>query len=1224
MSEEFFPGFGKFLRPDIGLVSDGFSNLAEIFSSDKRSALRNIGLDPETLDSLYGTYQVVSREDLRSSSGLDRLLLPSLNQLSEVFLNRIPTPLFISKEYYSSENPLGGSSGSPQVKSENIILLNGSVQCESVNYRANVVGDSIFGPPFRQDITMSTSRASLFNSEMETSETLLGYFKSVKYSGSIRVRRRSHVNRIVLPKTNFLSKSQVPENPTHTLTLNLDKNNSGTPSPVKLLTTKNTPLKLYGKMAIGVITLKFTEETTEEDKFFYGVQVQPAQQRPNSPVVDFLTVAQELPDAGVKEFTSRIDITSTGYQNLYNLYLYVYVNPEKIEGIEISGIDLREFPDQKDIGLIGFNNLKTLRIVGGSISTLPLWLKTLKSKLQVLDLSQSGDAWRSGPMGWFDIRNPEATISNISGTGSSPLYTVVSYLTIPKRGVFLNEEGDDWSDDVFRRYLRNEDLELRLPHGGPSNPGDYRVFSAMETLILGDRFYGRSPRLDDVFPNLRVLNWSQPEVGPGFNRNYQVIFGSPPKVANNGQVINYNIAGSGASGSIEDIGTSTDFLQDGHISKYKFSSFNISGKHLRKNSISGYINNPSDGSDWSSWRNTCTSINIARTDVSINIQDGGPWRELTSLNLSLSGGLKFKEEIVNFNSSPILAPKLQSLTLFETGSSGYIPSLGTAENTSELVSVSFGGTSSISLVEDNGLFYMLPANFAEFRNRTDQHKLSSFSASYFPSPSRLRYRDFVNLPNLYEISLEYSSITGVFPFIPPDPLAEQRKSVIVRISDCNLYNISSLSINQSSPIASQIFSISSISLNGLGGGCIPMDLTGVGGSVISVLDIGESLSSVYPANWNNPDFRDSCIKESDPPTVLEGLTLNEIIPESSTDPADIVYTLTGLTNLNQFVLVNDVIKSEAGEEFAYVLSVRETEIVVSNGFDHDGPLVFHRRTVDISSWFKFGFSELRAIRASNCRLSGKLSISSGFSKVQDDSLSAIVLRRNLISSYEPGLFKNRIFSGGSRRITIDLSYNNFSLAQIRSIISEISEVDSSNRFRNCRVLLSRNKLSDSSKYIDYTQQEIFPTTIKDGPVNTVLLSRNEQFQVFTPQQVIDPDLNATVVYRLTTNRNIQVPGAYFESLDTYYKKTVQQTQVIVENELAPVYKKLSGIKIDLGFSYVSPSSLPFVVYSENLEETTRIDSITEIGLTKLDACPSGISAGFCWRNSSGQILRLNS
>jgi hypothetical protein len=427
MSESQFTSFGRFSRPDIGLTSDSTRNLAEIFDSDKREALRNILIRPEILDSLYKVSENITREDLRSTSGLSRLLLPSLNQLDEITNDRVPTRLYVDKEFYAPDTALGGI-GSPDLNTPNVILLNGSVQCEGVQYRANTIGDRLFTNPNRVNVSLSTSRASLFNSETDPVNT--GYFLSARYPGSIRVRRRSHVNRILIPKTSFLTKPPLLENPTHSIQVNVDNGNTGTITPVKLLATKNTPLRVYCRMSTGRVTFKFTDSASP---YFFGYQIQPAQQRPNSPPVEFLPVAQVSQQSGSSTFVLNIDITTTGYQNLYDLYLYLYVNPEKVSGIEFSGIDIREFPDRRDLGLIGFNNLRDFRVSDGSMTILPLWLKTLRTSLRSLDLASTGDTWRNGPMGWFDIRDSSAIPSF-----THPLYTAVSYLPY---------------QDLFHRYL---------------------------------------------------------------------------------------------------------------------------------------------------------------------------------------------------------------------------------------------------------------------------------------------------------------------------------------------------------------------------------------------------------------------------------------------------------------------------------------------------------------------------------------------------------------------------------------------------------------------------------------------------------------------------------------------------------------------------------------------------------------------------------------------------
>lgn len=1212
MSDLVFQGFGQISRPDIGLVSDSFANLAEIFESDKRDALRNIRIQPEILDSLYGLNADISREDLRAASGLERLLLPSLHQLSEVFLDRIPTQLFINKQFYNPEFPLGGT-GSPQVKSENVILFNGSLQCESASYRENTLGSSIFGSPSRQTVQMSTSRASLFNIELDT--VSIGYYKSAKFAGNIRVRRRSHVNRILLPKSNFLTKPSVRESPTHTLTLNVDNGNTGTTLPIKLLATKNTPLRIYCRMATATIKLTFEDNLAQ---YFYGVQIQPAQQRPNSVPVEFLpiTVPPQLPNAsGVYSSTHTvdIDITSTGYQNLYDLYVFLYVNPEKVTGIEFSGMNIKEFPDQKDLGLIGFNELKDLKISGGSITILPLWLKTLSTKLRTLDLSSSGDNWRNGPMGWFDVRNPSATVNNITGVNSIsnkvPLYTAVSYLTLPRTGVFLNENADDWADAgeivdnrVVQKYLLNQ-TRTATTH--------YRQFSALRTLKLGDRFYGRSPRFDDVFPGLTTLDWSNNNE----DRLYRYIFNNLPKINNNGNSIGYNIYGSGAAGNVTDVGTSTTLSETGYVSKYKMVSFNIGGRHGQEHSINGYINNPNDGSDWSEWLNNTQLIDINRTNVTIDLQSG-EWKALSSLDAGFSGGAVFDSI-----SSPLSTPLLKSLNLYGSGTSGKMPSLGGTGNTSALEGINIGDCESLGAVTENGINFLLPSNFAAPRTAGNEHKLKNFYAHYLNKSYRFREKD---LSNLHDLEIFYtigSSLTGRLPlFASKLPTDTRTKTITIEIRESNFYDLSSLSIIPSNADFSRdVRRIEAWSMNVGGGGAILPSFEGSSGTGVEFVDIGNSLRSTYPEDWSVSSLRGACISESHSPTTVSGLSLTTLTPTSSTDDSDYVYKLIGGSSMKTKVLVNDTVKDSSGKELATVLSVSDTEVIISNSVSFSGNLSFHRKTVNISGWFKTGLSSLNQFRAANCRLSGKLNVVNGFNKVVNTSYDAIDLSKNLISGYERGCLE-KVFRGSLRKITIDLSSNLLPVSDIRQIVSDISNLNNSTKFTNCLIKLAANKLSSDGKYSNYLQQEIFPVGIASGPDVVTSLSRTEQFAVYNEVTVIDVNLNETKTYNLVSTVNRNVP-AQFVSGD-YHKTKRDKTQIFTEDPLAISFKNLKGIKIDLGFVYQSPRTTPSIVSTSYENVTTRNGSITESGLEILPSCPGSLGSGTCWKNSSNQILKL--
>jgi hypothetical protein len=1174
MSDTPFTSFGRFSRPDIGLISDSTQNLAEIFDSDKRDALRNILIRPEILDSLYGVSEDITREDLRSASGLSRLLLPSLNQLNEMTNDRVPTRLYINKEFYSPDSTLGGI-GSPTLNTPNVILFNGSVQCEGVQYRANTIGTTLFTNPNRVNVPLSTSRASLFNSE--TDPVNVGYFLSARYPGSIRVRRRSHVNRIFVPKTSFLTKSSVLENPTHSIQVNVDNGNTGTITPVKLLATKNTPLRVYCRMAVGSIKFTFTDSAAP---YFFGYQIQPAQQRPNSPPIDFLPVTESSQKSGSQTFTLNIDITTTGYQNLYDLYLYLYVNPEKVSGIEFSGIDIREFPDRKDLGMIGFNNLQDFKVSEGSMTILPLWLKTLRTTLRSLDLSSSGDTWRSGPMGWFDIRDASATPSF-----THPLYTSVSYLTIPRSGALINEDGNDWSGSsgsggsrvsgLFEKYIRN----LSRIAGT-----DYRQFTSLTSLSLGDRFLGRSPRFDDVFPNLRELSWGR----GSDSRNYRFLFGSLPKINNNGSIITYNIAGSGATGSIVDIGTSTTPTDTGHISKYKMSGFTVNGFFNIRNNISGYINNPSE--NWSNWLTTTTSINYtySGSGLSINLQSG-TWENLVSLSAAFSGGAQLSNP-----SQPLLTPKLRSLSLYGSGTTGQMFGLGSVSNTSALEEVDIGSCSSISAIVSNGINYLLPSNFANSRSPGNDHKLTALSIAYFTPLYRFRNRDLENLYNLTYLNTVSSNLTGKFPLFPLRRLFEtDTKSISILSENSRFYDLRNLNINQSNFYFSRdIRTIVIWGQNSPNGGALLPSFEGTSTSNIQTVDMNGSQPSTYRSDWSVVNRRDSCVLDTDAATTVSGLSISRSI---QTDPDDNVYTLTGSSNFRQLVQVGDVVRASSnGSELARVMSVSDNSVIIDSDIPDPLPTSLHfvRRTNDISNWFGAGFTSLLVFRANNCKLSGTLNIRSGFSQIRDDSYTALDLSRNSISGYVNGGL-SRIFSGNSRRITVDLSSNNLSAETIRSIISEIADLDSLRRFSNCRVRLSLNKLDSNNKYSNYTQNEIFPVTVISGSSIVTSLSRNETFKVFTETTITNPDGSETIQRVQTGTRTVNIPGALVNGI--YYKTKTDNTQVTQENSVALRFKNLRGILIDLGFTYVSPSTIPVVTSTVYGSVTTRNQSIIDAG-----------------------------
>ena len=1176
MSQAPFVGFGDFSRPEIGLISDGSQNFSEIFESDKREALRNILLSPETLDSIYGLSSVVNREDFRTVSGLSRLLLPSLNVQSEVFTEVIPRKLYENKEYYTPQYPLGGS-GSTSVKQPNVIIFNGLIKCEGAEYFANTIGDRLFTNPVKQRVAISTSRASLFSTSADSGQIL-----SAKYSGAIRVRKRSHVNRIIVPRSLFISKAPVTENPSHRIRINVDNGDTGVTTPVDLLATKNSPLRVFCRIGKGSIKFTFTDTLAP---YFFGYQIQPVQQRPNTPFVEFLSTPSIYQTTASREFTLNLDLTGTGYQNLYDLYLYLYINPEKVKGIEFIDINLKETPDRKDLGLVGFNNLESFIVSGGSLSILPLWLKTLSNKLTTLDLAKSGNTWRSGPMGWFDIRDPSAIPSP-----SFQSYTASSYLTIPKAGVFVNQSGDDWSNELFEKYVTNGS---RVPNT------DYRVFSSLSTVRLGDRFNGRSPRFDDIAPNLSTLNWSGDIFTPS-----RYLFGDLPKLANNNQLINYNISVSGAQGNIEQIGTSTNPANSGHISKYKVVTFNVSSieGNTLTNEIEGYIGNPSQ--DWSAWRENAASVNMSRSgpNIRINLQSA-TWKFLVSLGADRCGGVTFSSP-----STPLKVPKLSTLNIDYSQSSGPLPSLGVSptENTGELTSISIFGCNSITPIATNGVDYLFPLNFAPIRSSDSGHKLEYFRFGDSTQECRVRKNDLVNLYRLTRFELFRTRVTGRLPTIPLSEFPETvTKRITVVTRESNIYDARGLSINSTNNLISRDIDVIDCSfMNVGGGGALLPTFEGNSRSTVRFVLMSGSLPSTYSNDWFDLSKRGAIVSTGDTPTEISGLTISRTLQSSLGSPwtqdDNIFKLVSSSSGLRQRVLVNDSVRLTAnGQEIARVMSVSNTEIVIDRDIPGTLPssLFFARNVTNITNWFNGGFSEIQSLNAANCRLFGTLNLGSGFSKVVDGLSVAFDLSNNLINDYVPGSL-SRVFSGNPRIITVDLSRNRLSPSNIYSIIDDVFAADSVRRFTNCIVRVGGNKINSEGRYVNYTQAELFPTTVREGQDIVTQLTRNEQFYIFTTVTTTDDSGNTLTQKIITGTRTVSIPGQSISGI--YYKTKRDRTRQTVENPSGVKLRNLRGIRVDLGFTYVAPSTGVSVFETLYENPTTRYDSIIEAGYNPND------------------------
>lgn len=1212
MAEQFL-GFGQLTRPDIGLLADGIQNLAEIYKTDQPTALRNILLRPEILDVIHDVSKTISREDLRSVSDLSSLLLTTLHLQKETF-QRINEQLFDDEIYASTLNRIGVDTDNPTLSGnatrvENTIVFNGAVQCSGAQYRENVVSDGNIFTAEKADAFVSTSRSSLLNAvKYSDVEDNTGYFKYATYPGSIRVRRRSHVNTINVNPLTFIPAPAVVEQPSKRIAVNIT--NGGSTSKVKFLATENSPLKIPCRLSKGQIILKFASG----GQFFYGMQIQPQNGKPGAPP-GFLAVDAQAqvprPDGTFNNnHTVNIDINGTGYENNYDLYMYLYLNPGEVTEIEFKGIELKEFLDGKDIGLIGFNKLKSFKLSSGSRSSrmkiLPIWLKTRKSTLETFDIAGSGDVWfENSVMRWFDYRETSA-VTNFS---SLPLYTMTSYLTLPALGVTINEEGNDYnggSGSVFEKYYESGvSAGAAIPTGGAARVAntDFRVFSAIKTINLGDKVRGKNVRLDDTFPNLISLNWNG-------SRYRQCLVGSPPKISNHGETIEtYSVMRNGLTGhSIYDIGTSPTVSDANtgagslcHISKYKISSFRIGGEHYRRTYLTGNIGGifggtagtADDETEWTAWYDNTINIDIRYTHsgLKINLQPTSTyWKKLSGLSSYRYAGTVFRPADTvggkTIYSQPFKCPLVKTLDIrewFETSASGVLPRIGTSFNECNPVNFYMGSINGLSVFTENGFNYLFPENFANTGSE-DDYDLERLLGSYLNKNGSFRVRKdmFEKTLNLRQLNIHNTKMFGTFFNIPnkkfPD-LPENEKTIELYFEHSDFHDLRNLSIAGGTYVARDLKIMRGYNQNDQAGGCILPTFEGRADSKIASVILYNSLPTNYPSGWSGTARgAGSVIADGHAGNSLSGCTATTVA-----NTGDNIYYVEGHSNFHLKVLVNDNVSYTAnGPTVAKVISVSSTRIYTDAPVN-SGTLHFSRSTIDISDWFKSGtFNNLQIFRMYNCRLSGQLNIRRNLPiKVGSDGATAFDLSNNNISSVAPGSF-GKIFQGGNRKIYIDLSKNKFSVTQIRNIITELLDIDDQKIYTNAKIYLKSCKQDGNGNYTQHTQSEIFPVSSGSLPDQTINLTRTEVIKVYETVTTTDSEGNTLPPVKTQIGtKSVKVPGQSFSNLGDstpqgggYYKTRTSTRTADEEHPVGLRLRKRNFINIDLGFTYQTPPTSP--------------------------------------------------
>jgi len=527
-------------RPEIGLVS--YYDLGEIYSSDERDALFNILLDPDALDQIYNLSRSgLVKEDIRTAGGLELPVYHSMAISSE-------TSRGISNKIQSLIRT-DGEIGDPGLQdfnisnySDNIIVLHGGLAANNIEFRYLDEEGEV------KKTVVPTSRESLFNSIVDSAT---GKFSEASFSSLIRIRRRSHLNNLNLRATNLLlNRETISESPTHIFKIPVYVRTPSNTNPkcelLECYCTVNSPLIIPVRIGTSG-TISFSREIGSKDQnpqvsFVYGWELKLRS--------DLSIVKQEIiTDSRTRDVQSiSINVTGTPASNKECL-LYVYLDPEQITEIDLSSLGIAEQAG-KDIGLIGFNNLKKINISNNRLSTLPTWIKVLDTKLIELDIS--GNVWDEpgGIYSTFDYQDMRNSgISGIS-TAAPPSKTLTEFMCYSgykasgggnKNSSYKGYSTIQDSNNKLWKDSRKTSIERfnYLYNGNPSNltqepipitiSGEegFRTFTLLNKLKLGSEIYVCNADFSRVFPNLFDIS-----IDSSSGANPNLLTGLIPKINN--------------------------------------------------------------------------------------------------------------------------------------------------------------------------------------------------------------------------------------------------------------------------------------------------------------------------------------------------------------------------------------------------------------------------------------------------------------------------------------------------------------------------------------------------------------------------------------------------------------------------------------------------------------------------------------------------------------------
>lgn len=1114
--------FFKFLqqnRPDTGLV-DRF-DLSEIYDSDERLALSNLLLNPDGLDQIYGLSRAgLTKEDIRTMGGLDKPIIHSLG-ISNWTLSATG---FSLSQQITTDKAIGEPSKhsfSTQDYSDNILVLHGGLAAKKIEYNFLDENGEL------RTTTVPTSRESLFNSSKDAQAR----YTSASYPGLFRIRRRSHLYELRLASRLLIEKGAIIESPTDTLKIPTYMRTSANTTPsvtnLECYATRNSPLILPIRVYGGAsLSLSRRNANSGSPAFVYGWELK---RKSDLRTARTATISSA---GAVNTVTITISTSGTICDGVDSL-LYIYLDPSAVISANLSGLGLTEQAGQ-DIGLVGFDSLEELDISNNNLSTLPVWLKTLHTKLKRLNI-RGNSFWNNGLVQYFDWQEPPSGVSGASNAGSRPNVTlsqVMGYSGWTNSGAITAYDGSyakvQDSAGTLYKDQRNRSVNNITPLPVVDIANGFRPFTALEELNLGPTIRLTNPDFSVLFPNLRTLNIDTGGQSP------RVLYGLIPKMRNNGALMSLNLTDHYGSvgGSIRYLGNTLSWntadssaVKQQFIGQFKFSSFNINngggggwfggicttdaevGVSLPSATVDGlpkysFVATGSAAEAWSGWLTQIQYLGVYYRDIALRIASSNSltWNKLSNVNCSYcasygsSNKVKYNASVGagTIASTDILqAPQLGRIDAWSSGWYGKIFSVAGAPNLSV---AQFGANNWEGYEASDGKQFILPTNFADQATSSSYHNLAElYLHNLVGSSSRdLEFRedDLKNLPRISTFYLGDSYFTGKFPAVYTATNTEG-----VRFNtwfhNCRFRDLSALGSSQTSRVNS-IYGPSNGT--GVGGSLLPNFSATSNNGVLSYVNLDGTLQSRYPANWHEAGNRGKLIGSLITGTTEETTPSITWTSRNNNNTANAVseklyQSSPGTFQIDSQVMVGDLVFSGTTE------IGRVTQIDRNNGFifiDSEvslssAALKFRRAGQNISSFFN-NHTVLDQVYLQSVKATGSVP---QFTNCR--SLRFVYLNNNLLTGYQIGTLKNitgvAVNSGSTPALRrFFLEGNALSKETIKNIISEVHDIAAYFKAKNINpnfiIGLYATKYNSSTKeYQNWTRAEIFDgaTTITLPP-----------------------------------------------------------------------------------------------------------------------------------------------